>query len=84
MSKKETYYCDVCEEEKEIKNLDIQVIFTTDQTEGRSKSPYLSKQIIDICDDCMSYLLQGYYLFGSGAQGYNKYWFKNVEFKNNE
>lgn len=79
--KKEIIYCDVCEKEKPWeesytpKNLDV--IFTTDQEEGRSCKPYLSKEKLDICNKCYSILLEGNYIFASGAMGHNKYWFKN-------
>lgn len=76
--KKETIFCDICE--KEISNAkakEIQIIFTTDQTEGRSCEPYLSNQVIDICKDCMDKVLKGNYIFAHGAQGYNTYYFND-------
>jgi hypothetical protein len=74
--KKEIWSCDVCKKEGRIEAIEIQVIFTTDQTEGRSISPYLSREKVEICQDCMNKILQGNYLFAHGAQGYNTYYFK--------
>lgn len=74
--KTEIYYCDVCSKEKDIKSINIDVVFLTDQTEGRYCEPYLSREKIDICEDCMIIVLSGKYIFGTGAQGYNKYSFK--------
>lgn len=81
MSKVNTVYCDVCRcadtnDSGFKKDCALQVVFTTDQNEGRFTEPYLSKEKIDICCDCYANLLAGNYLFGSGAQGYNKYHFK--------
>lgn len=74
-----SYFCDVCNKEKqetELAKQDIQCIFTTEQTEGRPVKPYLSKQQIEICDSCYSHVLKGNYLYGNGAMGYNNYYFK--------
>lgn len=69
----DVYHCDVCKALNPRLAQQIQVIFTTDQTEGRSVVPYLSLQTIDICEDCMSYVLSGRYLFAHGAMGFNTY-----------
>lgn len=53
----------------------IQVIFHTEQTEGRGVTPYLSNETIDICSSCLTKVLKGNYIHGSGAMGYNDYWF---------
>jgi len=84
MGRKEIISCDICKKEDnkiecDIKSVEIQIIFTTDQTEGRSRKPYLSMEELDICEKCMNKILKGNYLFGSGAQGYNEYWFKEEE-----
>jgi len=78
--KSEEYYCDVkgcgvSVTKDELKGKYIQVIFTTEQTEGRSVQRYLSNETIDICEGCMKRILNGEYLYGSGAQGFNQYWF---------
>jgi len=81
MGKKETYFCDICkiESNTKFKSIDLQVIFLTEQTEGRSVNPYLSSQKIEMCKDCNDYVLKGNYLYGSGAMGYNEYYFKKKE-----
>ena len=55
----------------------IQVIFTTDQTEGRSVKPYLSEADIDICAKCLDNVLEGNYIYANGAMGHNEYYFKS-------
>lgn len=67
------YSCDICgnqKELKEIKQINYPVIFTTDQTEGRSCDPYISQEKIDVCQDCLSKICR---VCGEGAQGFNKY-----------
>ena len=79
--KKETYFCDVCEKQvpAKLEEKKIQVIFHTEQTEGRGVKPYLSDQKIEICDDCYGKILKGNYLHGTGAMGYNKYGFRDAK-----
>ena len=73
-----TITCDVCKGDSNIKSIGkLQVIQTTEQTEGRNCTPYLSEKSIDLCDKCYSRILSGHYLFAAGAMGYNDYWFKN-------
>jgi hypothetical protein len=72
--------CDICSNDI-IHNINtfegkLQVIFTTEQTEGRSTSPYLGEEEIDLCEDCYKHLLSGNYIYAAGAMGYNKYFFK--------
>jgi len=82
--KEEKYTCDIEECKSECSNkslptinqVSIQVIFTTDQTEGRSCSPYLDMKKVDICKSCMAKVLQGNYIWAHGANGYNSYYFK--------
>lgn len=72
--------CDVCKsiiDAKQHKACALSVIFTTEQTEGRSITPYLSQQNIDICKGCMDTILSGKMLFAHGAMGYNIYYFRN-------
>jgi len=84
--RKEIVMCDVCKEDylhqsgeyKEKKKSNIQVIFTTDQTEGRPCSSYLQMVTIDICPTCFGRILDGNYLFATGAKGHNTYKFKEV------
>lgn len=73
-------FCDICNKNKypkeTIKNTELTVIFTTEQTEGLRVKPYLSNQKIDICPECLATILQGNMLFAEGAQGCNKYYFR--------
>lgn len=78
MASKTIMSCDIkdCNSEIKVKTEKIQVIFTTEQTEGRSCTPYLSEERFDMCEACMNKVLEGNYIFGYGAQGYNTYYFK--------
>jgi hypothetical protein len=71
----EEYICDIknCQNKAEHKQKPIQVIFTTEQTEGRSIEPHLSYEKIDICDKCLHTILKGNYIYASGAMGHNDY-----------
>lgn len=74
--KQTKYFCDIkeCENETMEEKKHMQVIFTTDQTEGRSRDPYLSLEEFHICDPCLKKVIKsGKYIVGSGAQGYNTY-----------
>ena len=72
----EQYFCDICKKEAAITSVNYPVIFHTDQTDGRAQKPYISQEKIDVCDECRKRLLM---LDGWGAQGYNKYEFREVE-----
>ncbi len=76
--KKEIFTCDIkgCDSEASKKQQLLQVIFETEQTEGRSSPPYLVDQSIDICKKHFDHLLTGHCLFASGAMGHNEYYFK--------
>ena len=66
--------CDVCKKEVErITTVNYPVIFHTEQTEGRSCSPYISKEKLDLCDECAERVLM---LDGWGAQGVNSYYIR--------
>lgn len=72
------YICDVCKQDTNItKTQDMQVIFTTEQTEGRGVNPYFSNVSIHLCVDCKVKCLSGNYIFASGAMGYNTYGFRS-------
>lgn len=74
------YHCDVCRKEMAKKEpMKIQVIFNTDQTEGRPCSPYLDEYRLEICDDCLKKVHKGHYIFASGAMGHNDYYFKKED-----
>ena len=75
-----TITCDICTEElstihKNNKQA-ITIIFETEQTEGKSCKPYITSAALDICNTCEEVVLSGKMIFGSGAQGHNKYYFK--------
>lgn len=69
-------YCDVCQQETNNKKIDIQVIFLTEQDEGRCVKPYLCNEKLNLCDNCMNTILDGQYIFAEGAMGCNRYWFE--------
>ena len=77
MARKEIITCDICKCNDEVTQKRIDVIFETDQTEGRSTKPYLCNNVIDICENCLSKVTKGNYIFASGAMGYNDYYFKS-------
>ena len=74
-----TYICDIrdCDNEAQNKDNAMQVIFTTEQTEGRSRDPHFSNVSVDLCEVCRNRALRGNYIFAAGAQGSNQYWFRN-------
>lgn len=76
--KHEYYSCDVCQSsEKPVTLRKMQVIFTTEQDEGKSVKPYFENKEVDLCDSCYKKALQGQYLFADGAMGYNKFYFRS-------
>lgn len=69
--------CDIKDCGKEnSKTVRLQVIFTSNQTDGSSCPPYLEAVNIDLCDQCLSRVLKGEYIFAYGGQGFNTYYFK--------
>ena len=75
----ENVYCDICHK-KATTYKTLQVIFTTEQNERRPCNPYLSyPEALGLCDDCLDKIMKGNYVFASGAQGYNDYYFKKGE-----
>ena len=79
----EIHKCDILNcstNEQKVVNINLQVIFETDQTEGRSCTPYLTIVNIDLCKCCYNKILSGNYVHAHGAQGYNTYYFEK---KNN-
>lgn len=69
--------CDVCKEKvcTTVDSIKMQIVFTTEQTEGRSTKPYFSSHNLDLCEKCLNKALTGNYIFGHGAQGHNTYYF---------
>ena len=76
--KEEKYTCDVCKIPYEVnyKNVKMQVIFESEQNEGRKSPPYFNFVNLDLCVSCMNTTLAGYYIFASGAMGHNTYYNK--------
>jgi len=85
----EEYYCDICGKKinKEFiktlphKNDDgtitLSIVFVTEQTEGMHCTPYICIDKLHICEKCYYKIINdGKQIFGSGAMGDNKYWFK--------
>ena len=67
----EKIYCDICGAECEnAKQINYPVVFCTEQTEGRSCTPYISNEKIDVCNNCCEQILK---VSAWGAQGYNTY-----------
>ena len=67
----EKYFCDICGTESEnIKQINYPVIFHTDQTGGRSCTPYIAYDRIDVCTNCCEKILK---VSATGAQGCNTY-----------
>lgn len=74
--KSEIFTCDIknCKNVASHKEKPMQVIFTTEQTEGRSVTPHLSNVTIDLCDEHMNKLVEeSKYIRASGAMGHNDY-----------
>ncbi len=77
--KVETYKCDIdkCENEATYIGTKLQVIFRTEQTEGRPIKGSIAHLKLDLCKDCYLKVLDGVCIDAYGAQGFNKYFFKN-------
>lgn len=76
--KKEIYTCDIknCGNNAKHLSITIQVIFVTEQTEGRCVTPYLQYPKLDICEECyLQITKERKTLEGEGAQGFNTYYF---------
>lgn len=74
------YQCDICTWQlpstKNYKPTTMQVIFETEQDEGRLTKRYFDIVQIDICQNCIDIALTGKYIHATGAMGYNNYYFK--------
>jgi hypothetical protein len=75
--------CDVCGKEVEtgINPQEMQVIFTTNQSDGLPCLPYLHNKRIDICSVCLSLRLTGNSIFAHGAQGNTKFYFNGLNMR---
>lgn len=77
--------CDLCKTTKsyindnqykdDFKELNIPVVFVTEQDEGRPCKPYLSNETILLCNKCYEKFIEKYPVIAIGAQGYNTYKF---------
>jgi len=77
MASTTTTVCDIkgCTCKVNIKRIKIQVIFTSNQTDGANCKPYLSEENFDICEEHLDHILKGNYVWAYGAQGHNEYYF---------
>lgn len=76
MSKVEYHVCDIsnCENHAEYIGENHNVIFHTEQTEGRPCEPYFEASKLDLCKDHMGDLILGETVHAHGAQGCNTYY----------
>lgn len=73
MSTITTHKCDICGSDATHLKQKLQVVFTTEQTEGRPMSPHLSDQSLDLCERCLGRIIDRHPVRASGAQGHNTY-----------
>lgn len=71
--------CDLCGSTEDVEQVTIPCVFTTEQTEGRGREPYLTHESIDACNKCYGRVLQEQPVWASGAQGNNTYFWKHNE-----
>lgn len=73
------YRCDICrsevKEDGDHLQKQVNVIFLTEQNEGRATRPYMESKILDLCNGCLEEVLNGKAIYGTGAMGYNHYQF---------
>lgn len=67
------HQCDICEKPAVNLQIRIQVVFTTEQTEGRPCSPHLVDEVMDLCGGCLARIIERHPIRASGAQGHNTY-----------
>lgn len=51
----------------------LQVVFTTEQTEGRPTTPHLTDVVLDLCESCLQRIVERHPVRAAGAQGHNTY-----------
>lgn len=80
MSTKTTVTCDIkgCDKDADHKQKKISVRFMTETTEGRSTTPYVSGEFLDLCSDHYQHYIDTLPIEAYGAQGFNDYSFKDV------
>lgn len=74
--------CDICPASTadgvEIVHEEVPVVWTTEQTEGRSISPRVRVEKLDICTACMDRIANERQMpDAAGAQGYNRFYFRD-------
>lgn len=68
-----THKCDICGADAKHLQTKLQVVFTTEQTEGRPTTPHLSVEQLDLCGGCLQRIIDRHPVRGGGAQGHNTY-----------
>ncbi|MDG6938055.1 MAG: hypothetical protein JRN42_05900 [Nitrososphaerota archaeon] len=83
--KREVYICDICGKDDVdlvMNDFPLQMIFTTETTEGTPTKPYIqSDNKVDVCVECHDKLTSGRYLFAAGAMGSYRYEFAEGHFR---
>lgn len=79
ITKIEVMKCDIrdCNSEDNVKTISMQVIFVTEQNEGRGCKPYFQNAKFEMCQKCLEKALDGNAVYAAGAQGYNEFYFKS-------
>lgn len=71
------YVCDFCKHEFKgrgcLKTIRVPVIFHTETDEGNPCKPYLTTEVMDLCQECIEKIVV---LQGSGCMGNNKFYIK--------
>ena len=71
MSKMSFYQCDVCLSDKDVENIQMQMLRHFDCTDGRTFSDYLVVEKIDLCKLCHEGVIKsGRYLVDERVQGH--------------
>lgn len=74
MSKKTIIKCDICGKEAHFEEIDMQIIFLTEQDEGNFCLPYFEIIKLDLCGFCHGdILLNKDYIVANGCMGHNEY-----------
>jgi hypothetical protein len=71
-----THRCDLCQKPATHLQEQVQIVFTTEQTEGRPTKPHLSIERLDLCDKCLQQIIDSNPVLAHGAQGHNTYYWK--------
>ena len=78
-----SYHCDICDIDlitsEDKKEITMQVIWVTEQTEGYPSPRYFGLENLHVCKGCKAKALEGNYIFAKGAQDDNDFYFLNKE-----